>query len=304
MFHYFLKKRLKKHDALNNVKIAQLVRNNTLQLSALQSTAPGIGNDKPQHIVVSLTSFDKRIEEVYLCIESLFQQTLKADRIVLWLSEQNFPNRVVPEILLRQQERGLNIEFVEEDLGPYKKYYYSFNRFPDSLIITVDDDILYPPEMIDMLYRAYQQNPGVILCHRAHQIVFNRQGNIKPYQHWLSGDITSRPSLSIFPTGMGGVLYFPGSLHKEAFDKDRFMKLCPNADDIWLKAMSIKQGVPSMKVQDCRPWKTRFLTIEGTQGHALKSENLRNKGGNDQKINKVFTEYKIFDLLKCEIQNK
>ncbi|MDO8863665.1 hypothetical protein Q6D67_18385 [Haliea sp. E1-2-M8] len=29
-------------------------------------------------------------------------------------------------------------------------------QFPDSLILTVDDDIMYPPDMIDQLLRAYE----------------------------------------------------------------------------------------------------------------------------------------------------
>lgn len=304
MFHYFLKQRLKKHDALNNIKISQIVKAALLEQSASTLTTMGIGNDKPHDIVVSLTSFDQRIEEVYLCIESLFQQSLPADRIVLWLSEKNFPGRSLPETLLRQIKRGLQIEFVDEDLGPYKKYVYAFPRFPDSLIITVDDDTLYPPDMIDMLYRAYINNPNCIHCHRGHQMTYDRKGNLKPYDQWLSGNIQPAPSLSMLPTGMGGVLYFPGSLHEEAFNKKSFMSLCPNADDIWLKAMSIKQGVKSARVHDNRPWKTRFLTIEGTQSHALKRENWHRRDGNDSKIRKVFLEYDIVEMLKPEKQGQ
>lgn len=300
MFHYFLKKRLQKHDANNNLKLESMVRAQLLQQQALTNSESGVGNDREHNIVVSLTSFDKRIDNVYLTIESLFQQWVKADAIVLWLSAEQFSDRKLPESLVRQQQRGLQVFFVE-DLGPYKKYFYAFDQFPDSLILTVDDDTLYPPDMIDQLYRAHLRNPRYIHCHRAHKMALDKNGKLLPYDGWLSGwseDADSEPSPLVFPTGVGGVLYFPGSLHKDAFNKEKFMALCPNADDVWLKAMSLLKGTPCAKLPDARDWKQRFLTIGGSQTASLKRENWRRRGGNDCKIRDVFDEYQLYDLLR------
>ena len=304
MLSYFLKKRLKKHDAVNNLHIKSLVQAAMLQQAALTQETPGTGNDKPHDIVISLTSYDKRIEDIYLCIESLFQQSLKADRIILWLSRLNFSDEVIPEILSRQKNRGLEIIFVDEDLGPYKKFYYAFQQFPDSLIITVDDDILYPPDTVDMLYRAYRKNPNYVYCHRAHEMVFDQRGQLKPYQQWNSGHIDSAPSFFTLPTGMGGVLYPPGALDEEVLNKDQFTSLCPNADDIWLKAMSLRKETKCVKLQDSRHWKERFLTISGSQQNSLKKQNWQKKNGNDSKIKATFNEYGIYPLLQQQLNRK
>lgn len=301
MFHYLLKKRLRKHDANNNVKIESMLRAQLLQQQALAGCEPGVGNDREHNIVVSLTSFDKRIDNVYLTIESLFQQWVKADAIALWLSTEQFPDKQLPESLVRQQERGLQVFFVE-DLGPYTKYFYAFDQFPDSLILTVDDDTLYPPDMIDQLYRAYQRNPEYIHCHRAHRMALDKKGRLLPYNDWQSdwngGNAGGTPSPLVFPTGVGGVLYFPGSLHEDAFNKEKFLALCPKADDVWLKAMSLLQGTPCVRLPDARSWKQRFVTVGGSQAAALKKENWRKRDGNDCKIRDVFTEYGLYDLLK------
>lgn len=297
MLPYFIKNRLKKHDAVNNLKIKSLVFSSHLQQQALLNKEPGISNDKAHSIVVSLTSFDKRIHEVYLTIESLFQQSLKADRIVLWLSTKNFPDKKIPEILISQQRRGLEIYFQDEDLGPYKKYVYAFSKFPDSLIVTVDDDILYPPDLIDQLYQSYLSNPNAIHCQRAHRMGISRSGKLLSYEKWHMSVQDHLPSNLLFATGVGGVLYFPGSLHEDAFDKEKFMSLCPNADDIWLKAMSLKSGIKVQKVNDCRCWKTRFLPIEGTQQFSLQNENKSQINGNSQKIEKVFSHFNLMPLL-------
>lgn len=300
MFSY-LKKRLQKHDAVNNRKLESILRKQLLQQQALDAGLSGVGNDKEHNIVVSLTSFDARIENVVYTIESLFQQWVKADAVVLWLSKGQFRDGQLPESLVRQQQRGLQVLYVE-DLGPYTKYFYAFDQFPDSLIITVDDDTLYPPDMIDQLYRAWLCHPDWIHCHRAHLMRLDPRGKLAPYGDWDSDwkwrDFGGETSPLVFPTGVGGVLYFPGSLHPDAFEKEKFLKLCPKADDVWLKAMSLLQGTPCARLPDSRDWSDRFFTVGGTQELALRKENLRSRGGNDCKIRNVFEYYNLYKLLR------
>ena len=128
MLSYFIKKVLRRHDEKNNLKIKAHIRESLLEHSALVSTEQGVGNNKDHTIIVSLTSFDQRIDSLHIVIESLFQQSLKADNIILWLSKKNFLSKSVPENLLRLQTRGLSIEWVSEDIGPYKKIIYLFAR--------------------------------------------------------------------------------------------------------------------------------------------------------------------------------
>src|SRR5690606_13618309 len=130
--------------------------------------------------------------------------------------------------------------------------------YPDSLIITVDDDVLYPPDMIDQLYRAYLASPGMVYAHRAYRMGVDRHGRLRPYDKWESAGDGGVPSLLVFPTGIAGVLYSPGVFDEDVLDQDTFMRLCPNADDIWFKAMTLKKGTNSMKIVDGRGWKDRF----------------------------------------------
>ncbi|WP_444934177.1 glycosyltransferase family A protein [Microbulbifer sp. JTAC008] len=303
MFKGFTAKRSKKNTINNNLKLDALVWKRILEQSTLSGNDSGVGNAAKHSIVVSLTSYGKRIHDIHLCIESLFQQSLKADLIVLWLSTKEFPDYMLPNILMRQVDRGLRVEFVDEDLGPYTKYYYALQKFPDSLIVTVDDDILYPMDTIDMLYQSYLKFPSHIFCHRAHRIGVDKKGNILPYNKWRTTretwkcNMNIKPSYRVFPTGVGGVLYYPGSLHPDVLNKDKFLELCPSADDIWLKAMSMRQGVRCARVPDVRFWRDRFLTIPGCQASGLKKQNLKGKCGNDKKIHRVFSEYNLSQLL-------
>lgn len=268
-----------------------------LQQSMLQSQASGVGNDLPQELVISLTTYSKRIHDVYLTIESLFQQSLKADRVVLWLSAQDFKPEDIPHSLRKLEARGLTIGFCEEDLGPYTKFYYAVQQYPDALLVTVDDDILYPVDMLDQLYHAWQREPEMVHCHRAHKMKLDSAGQLLPYKQWDKATHDHKASKLIMPTGVGGVLYFPGCFHGDLLNKALFQKLCPRADDVWLKAMTLKQGVLSKKIDDDRPWALRNLTVEYSQRTALKFENKKAATGNDPKIRQTFGHYGLLPEL-------
>jgi hypothetical protein len=222
---------------------------------------------------------------VYLTIESIFQQSVKADKVVLCIAKDDFAEEDLPALLKLQMRRGLEIEFCEKDLGPHTKYFYTLQKYPDDLVVTVDDDILYPVDMLDQLYRAYLKEPNYIHCHRAHRMIKTAEGSLEEYRKWPKGVQSGQASLDLFPTGVGGVLYFPGALDSDVFNQDKLLSLSPKADDVWLKAMSLKKNVYCKAIMDDRSWSERFLVINGSQVTCLKRFNK--KGGNDKQIDKL-----------------
>jgi|TARA_B110000196_G_scaffold316373_1_gene327601 hypothetical protein len=305
LFHFMVsffknrrRQKAKKKAQTTAMQLESMVKRTQLTQLTLDQIAAGVGNQAEHEIVVSLTTFDKRIEDAYIAIESLMQQSLKADRIVLCLSEQDFSMANIPATLKKQMARGLELLFCEEDLGPYTKYFYTLKKYPHSLILTVDDDFIYPPYLIDQLYRAYLNNPEVIHCHRSHKMTFSVDGKLNPYKQWGWDHVDSTPSLHIFPTGVGGVLYFPGCFDADVTNRDKLIKLCRSADDVWLKAMSLKKGILCAQVKEYRAWSPRFLSIEGTQTFSLKRRNKNADSGNDIKLQAVFDHYQLWDAIK------
>lgn len=218
------------------------------------------------------------------------RQSLQPDRIVLCLhhSERGRAEASIP--LQRQRARGLEILYGPRDLGPYTKYFYTMQHYPDSLVVTVDDDVLYPVDMLASLYAAYRDAPGVIHCHRAHRMR-RRSGRLLPYKRWDWNTNSRETSLDIFPTGVGGVMYFPGALHPDAFSADLFAQLSPTADDVWLKAMSMLQETPCRALSHYMPWGTRFCTVSGSQASALKRRNKNRVYGNDACLARTLAWY-------------
>ncbi|MBW1790075.1 MAG: glycosyltransferase family 2 protein [Deltaproteobacteria bacterium] len=248
-------------------------------------------NKREVPLIVSLTTIPSRINKVHLCIESILRQSLKPDRIILWISEKIDRDKI-PVELEHLTKRGLQIRCCR-DIGPYTKIFYTLQEHIGHIVVTADDDLFYPKNWLKKLYQAYRKEPEYIHCHRAHLMTWRSDGELKRYSDWVPGapGITG-PSLSLFPTGNGGILYPPGSLHKEVFNESEFMKLCPTADDIWLKAMALLNSVPCKKVA---PHTRPFFRIPKSQSVSLMSQNIK-QGKNDTQIRNVFERYELYRL--------
>jgi hypothetical protein len=207
-------------------------------------------------VIVSLTSYPARIPRIHYTIISLLRQTVKPDEIVLWLGNEQFPNKNadLPEELLKLQDHGLVIKYYK-DIRSYKKLIPSLKEYPDDIIVTADDDIFYDSSILEVLIDSYEQNKTVIHCHRAYEITFDSIGNIRSYNEW-NGYIDGNDSVvsyTNFFTGVGSILYPPHVLHDEVTNEQLFLKLCPSADDIWFWAMAVLNGTKICVVKNNVP---------------------------------------------------
>lgn len=248
-----------------------------------------IGIDNDGEIIVSLTSFPARIDKVWITISSLMNQTLKPKRIILWLAEEQFPGKEdnLPKKLVKMKNRGLEIKFCD-DLRPHKKYYYTMKENPDDIVVTVDDDMLYPENMLEQLWNAHEKHPDTVVCQYAHRITLDENGSIKPYQEWEScyGESTD-PDMRILPVGCGGVLYPPHCLDDRIFNKEQIKSLCLQMDDLWLKSMALLKGT---KAAICDEGSQIYFDITGTKKSGLQHVNAgQNK--NDEAMIAIIREY-------------
>ncbi len=253
---------------------------------------PAVGNEP--ELIVSLTTYSKRIYQVHLVIETLMEQTLKPNRIVLWLDENEFTYDELPFQLLAFEEKGLEISFCK-NLRSYKKLIPTLQKYPKANIITVDDDILYPEDLVERLYSAYKNAPKNIWYTRGHRIKMNGEV-IAPYRSWDFEQEFKDMSPLNFPTGCGGILYPIDSLDKEVFNEDAFMSFAPMADDVWFKAMSLKKGTICSQIPIDAAFSESFIGIDAADDIGLSKVNLEKKQ-NDPQIKTVFTKYNLYSLL-------
>jgi len=249
-----------------------------------------------EKIIISLTTFPARIEKIWLCIESLMRQSKKPNEIILWLANEQFNGeKALPGRLLKLKERGLTIRFCE-DLKSHKKYYYTIKENPNAVVITVDDDIFYPEDLVENLLNTHYKYPNAICCNLAHEIVFNNGGMPAPYLEWISGSPNNAgPSYTLCPIGCEGILYPPKSLNQKVLDKEVLLNLSPTADDLWLKVMALLNKTPTVKVNKKS---ITYVGILGSQKESLTSINV-NSNKNDIQMKALIDKFDIdFERIK------
>ena len=197
-------------------------------------------------LIVSLTSYGDRLETLDICIKSLLKQTKKADKIVVYLTNDLHENELPPK-LLALREQGVEFHFIPLDLRPHKKYYYAMQEFPNDVIVTVDDDVIYDPELLAKLYQTYQKFPQCIVAGRAHEITFDEKGEFELYNDWKwESTVENRPSMRFIATGAGGVLYPPHLINLNILLNLENVYRYLTVDDLWLKTAEVLSGVTTV----------------------------------------------------------
>jgi len=246
------------------------------------------GTDENSDVIISLTTYPARINIVWVTIATLLNQKIKPKRVCLYLAKEQFPNgeEELPKKLTSLKKRGLEILFCD-DLKSHKKYYYAIKDNPENIIITADDDMLYPESMTKELLDAHSQYPDTVICEYAHKITILENGEIEEYNKWQAYGEDTKPTMGILPVGCGGVLYPPHVLDERIFDKEKIKELCPVTDDLWLKTMEMLKGT---KAAICKKGSLIYFDMVGTRKSGLQHVNC-GQNQNDVAIKKLLEEY-------------
>jgi len=266
--------------------------NNYVQNSSERGVSDAKHGDN--NIIVSLTTYGKRLYDVYLTIESIMRQTMKPNKIILWLADE-LKNSDIPVTLRKQRERGLEIRYCK-DLLSYKKLIPALAAFPSDVIITIDDDVLYFYDLIENMVNSYKKNPELIHCARMHRIKMINSKTPDKYENWTRNYDDSDVSPLNFSVGGGGILYPPHCFTEEVFNEKVFTDICKYADDVWFKAMALLNGVMSKKVFTHNKGGEDYFTNATVQDTALYQINGR-QSMNDIQIKAVFDRYNLYERL-------
>lgn len=262
---------------------AKICLKHKIKLVAPKITQSGVREEKRlRRLIVSLTTFPGRINTVWQTISTLLNQTVKPDEVVLWLASEQFPEKNLPENLTDLENFGLTIKWYEEDIRSFKKLVPSLKEYPDSIIVTADDDIFYPENYLESLYNQYLKYPQYIHANRAFRIDDKDEKFVMKARKYDYNETYFPSYRNEFMTGYGS-LFPPHVLDNEVLNSKKFMELMPTNDDVWFWGMAVKNntkvcvnpegyGLKLMidrTVQDSALWKLNMdNTTVGTGGSA------------------------------------
>jgi len=246
--------------------------------------------NRDEKLIVTLTSFPPRIKTLWLTIESILHQTVQPDSIILTLYKGEFrDDSNLPSSLKNLKKRGLIINFTDENLKPHKKYFYTLKAHPDANIITIDDDVIYPQNLIEKILAVHNQFKNEVCCTLAREIKVEND-HLGTYENWRYIRTNSGPRYDLLPIGAGGVLYPVGSIHQEVFNKKVLKEKSLNTDDLWLKVMSIKNNRKVVCLGG--EFSKKFVPIYNRKDKRLFSDNIGG-GENDFVFQKLLKRYHI-----------
>lgn len=220
-------------------------------------------------IYISLTSIFKNQNNLLHTLNSIINQSIKPDKIFLYLSEdpyildEGFKNRkITNEYLLNFINDNLIIEirWVKNN-GSYRKLLpllkEKWNQ--NCIIITIDDDSIYDPNLIKNLVNDYNIYHCVI-GYRGFTPLFDKIENFDYYKR----DKLHHLSLYNFLTGKGGILYKPEFFYKTndlIFNDQIYLFTCDKQDDIWFYIVRILNNINCYI--DNKKWEIKDLHCKG-----------------------------------------
>lgn len=197
-------------------------------------------------IVVAFTTTPYRINQLKPILETLAAQNASIYKIYISIPykfKRDNLEYVIPEWL--QDYKNVSI-LRTEDYGPGTKLLGVLEKAdlpPDAIIITVDDDIFYPKNMILHLAYKAKMYPNDAIGNSGVKVNYDKNGKlitntgiglIKHYYPNASVDVLE---------GWAGVAYRPKFFDETIFAINDSIRECINSDDLYLSFYLAKHNV-------------------------------------------------------------
>lgn len=284
---------------LNNFALALmgcLIKLKVLLSLKLLKSGMHSGREAPR-VIVSLTSYGKRVNRCApFAVFSILCQTVRPEKVILWLDEAHWNDNNLPIRLKRLLPLGLEVRYCK-DQRSFTKLVPALMHYPDSVIITVDDDIYYSKYLVEELYAAHLLHKNAIIGRKISIPTFDERGGLNHWDLWrhiLCGKSANGDPQRIFPLGFGGVLYPPHSLFADVVKEELFLKLSPFADDIWFFIMAYKKQTPRIQLEtrNKTDYNVDVLYQKLHKGNSLWDINVGESRNNSQ-LNDLLDYYNI-----------
>lgn len=241
-------------------------------------------NHEPR-LIISLTTMPGRFERIARVLNSLIDQQVPADEI--WLAVPEFSRRelrpyVIPSFLRQQAAVKL---LACEDWGPATKLIPALMQQsdPHDLVLVVDDDRIYPPDLVARFRNWHRSHPDAALGLRG--------GTISPVGESLGlrthfGTEVETPRAVDILMGTWGYLVQGRFFDDRLRDYSGFPPEAFYVDDVWVHGNLARSGVPRLLV----PCRLPPLSSTLTRFNGL-TFNENRGGGNDGIVMRAFAEY-------------
>jgi len=220
-------------------------------------------------IYVSLTSIFQKQVSLLFTLKSILSQTLLPTKCFIYLSEDpylidtGFKNRILKNDL----QKFINSNSIFEvrwcrNIGPYRKLLYLLKSKwnEDCLILTVDDDILFHPRLIENYVCDYNKYKCCVTYRGfTHDFQFP---DFSKFHYEKRRKTIPRTRYNFANSGVGTIIH-PFFFHKTnnlIFDSNLIKELCQTTDDIWYYFCRIANNIDTVVIN--KPHFFRFVSAQ------------------------------------------
>lgn len=231
-----------------------------------------------QNIIISMTTSPTRIDKIEHILETFNNQTVKPTKLILNLpfvfkrTQQTFDN--IPSFISKYSFVDINRC---EDIGPCTKIIPTvelFNNQPETIIISIDDDIAYTNTFIETFLEYSNKNPNAVITG----------------QSFLRIPKSNQAKLV---EGYSGVLYKQKFLKNFDIEQlKQYPKVCYFADDFILSNYLLKNKIPIVVIGDLDKIASNIYLDYGSKNDALKA------GADGYTIDNMDNYKKCYEYLK------
>lgn len=204
-------------------------------------------------VVISLSTIPGRIKYINRVIDSMYNQYYRAD--CLYVNIPYYCKR------LQKKYDDKELDYIDtkggwvkinrcDDYGPATKLLGCIDQIhnPDTMIITVDDDHYYAPELVGLLVTHAKQYSDSVICTRS------LRKDFKPTV--CRGKLNLNQGEVIYVEGIGGILYRRKFITDTWFQHYSYYtspwgdtgKECWLSDDMVFSNMLMLQGIPRIMI--------------------------------------------------------
>lgn len=204
-------------------------------------------------MTVNLTTTYQRLHLCKISLLSLVMQTMKPDKINLWvsadpyLSDLGIKDRSVLEDVIRSLPENyqslVELKWVP-NTGPYRKLLPILRESQDEdIIVTADDDIYYGDKWLATLLQSHLSSPDKVVAARVRLEKSNFFSARQSYVFWPLATKSVTLSDGYIITFGGGAIFKRRTFNYRDIEDESYIHIAPTADDLWYSRLLIRNNV-------------------------------------------------------------
>jgi len=233
-------------SALGLKRLLPVIRKRRRQVRFIHEVLASSRKSDGRRVIASLSTVPERIGNLGPTIRSLLRQTRPPDEIVVAVPEYSIREQrsyVVPKYVSRWPR--LRVLHCPRDWGPATKFIPIVREElaagrGNTLIMVVDDDLIYPREALETYLHYNEQLPEAALCFRGAAMPRNLDWRTAKM---VRASELREPQPTAVITGCGSYLIQPRFFDESLWDYSQAPQGAFYMDDIWISGCLTRRNV-------------------------------------------------------------